>query len=428
MMKKIICLCLASLLTLSLIGCNANGDNSSSISNGSSQETESSGGQAQKPEAVKGINAVSPYQDEYVFLTNEMMTDWLKNYTYASAQPYSDMDKSFTNELYYPRENITLSWNDTLNCDYYVLLVDTNENMSSADMYQVIQPKKSIAGLLPSTEYYWKVIGFKGEEKATVSNVFHFTTVSTPRTIKIEGLSNTRDIGGYMTSFGKKVNYGLVYRCGGTENTTDLGRAQIAQYGIKTEIDLRGVRAHYEGWGDVLYNAADKTITDYCVENGSWLGQSITYKVYWSPFYAYNDATSLNDVFVADYHSEEMAHFNDKQIVNILKEFANESNYPIIFHCSAGRDRTGTVAGVLSALLGVSEEDLYIDYETSFFAYVGSAEKPNVAGMISNFSSILNYLYTFEGTTLADKTANYLMTYGMTQQEIDTIREIMLED
>ncbi len=410
-MKKLVCLILALLICFSFVGCNPNENQNEN-----------------PPSAEQYITAVTPANKEYVFLTNDLMTEWLKNYTYASSQPYSDMDKSFTNELYYPRDNVTLSWKDALNCDYYVLLVDTNENMSSADMYQVIQPEKNVAGLLPSTEYYWQVVGFNGAEKATVSNVFHFTTASTPRTIKIEGLSNTRDIGGYMTSFGKKVNYGLVYRCGGTENTTDLGRAQIAQYGIKTEIDLRGVRAHYEGWGNVLYNENDKTITDYCIENGSWLGQSITYKVYWSPFYAYNDATSINDVLVTDYHPEEMAHYNDKQLVTILKEFANVDNYPIIFHCSAGRDRTGTVAAVLSALLGVGEEDLYIDYETTYFSYVGSEEKPNVASMISNFRSILNYLYTFEGITLADRTANYLKTYGMTQDEIDTIRNIMLED
>ena len=42
--------------------------------------------------------------------------------------------------------------------------------------------------------------------------------------------------------------------------------------------------------------------------------------------------------------------------------FLDPANYPIDFHCIAGQDRTGAVAFILNALLGVEEEELYLDW------------------------------------------------------------------
>ncbi len=416
-MKKIICLCLASLLTLSLIGCNGTGDSSVSIDSSSgSQEIESSGSQEQEEEVVKDINAVYPSQGEYVFLTNDRMTEWLNSYTHGSTAEVALEDKFM--ELYYPKESITLSWSDKIGCDFYALYFDTNEDMSTAEVYQVTETKKDVTGLYVATDYYWRVVGFKNGEIATISNLYHFATASTPRTIYVDGLSNTRDLGGYMTSYGKQVKQGLVYRCAKTEMVTDLGRKQIAEiYGIKTEIDLRGAFPLQKDPTSPWYSMAEEEVCLEHVKNGSSLGAGVTYKYFWTPSYAVGAFTSLK-------YSEE----NDRQFVTVMKEFANEANYPIIFHCAAGRDRTGTIGCVLNALLGVSERALYIDYETSFFAMDATNDKPPVASKIVEFESILGYLYTFEGETLADKTANYLMTYGMTQEEVDTIRNIMLED
>ncbi len=403
-MKKIICLFLTLLISCSFVGCGSNDNTQSEPS----------------------ITAVTPYQGEYVYLTNDLMTEWLSDYYYTSSSEVAVQEK--LEELYYPKESITLSWEDTADCDYYVLLFDTKENLSTAQMFQTTQVKKEFANLYVNTDYFWRVVGYKNGEKVTVSDLFNFTTVSTPRTIYVDGLSNTRDIGGYMTVFGKKVKQGLIYRCAKTEGTTDLGRQQIKDvYGIKTEIDLRAAVPHYLTW-DGFYSSGEEKAVETCRINGSWLGDSVVYKDFWCPYYANGDAMGLNDTFVNEWHTEEQKHINDKQLVTILKEFANVDNYPIIFHCSAGRDRTGTLACMINALLGVADEDLHIDYETSFFAKDATLDYPYVPSFITTFESIIGYLQSFEGENLAEKTANYLMTYGMTQAEIDTIREIMLED
>ncbi|MBR5632533.1 MAG: tyrosine-protein phosphatase, partial [Clostridia bacterium] len=51
----------------------------------------------------------------------------------------------------------------------------------------------------------------------------------------------------------------------------------------------------------------------------------------------------------------------------------NPDNYPIYLHCSLGRDRAGTLAYLISALVGVELIDLQRDYETSFFSVTGTS-------------------------------------------------------
>ncbi len=416
-MKKIIGLCLASLLTFSLIGC------------GSKDEEEKESTPSSEVEEVieeeKAINAVYPAQGEYVFLSNDYVTDWVKNYTQGSASEIALKDKF--EEVYYPKEKITLSWSDKENCDYYAVYIDTKKDFSSAKAYQVTDPQIDLTDLYVAKDYYWYVVGFKNNKGATVSNRFHFATASTPRAVYIDGVSNTRDVGGYMTSYGKQVKQGLVYRCAKTEGVTELGKKQVAEiYGLKTELDLRGAFALQKDPTSPYYSMAEEEICLEHLDNGSSLGENVAYKYCWTPSYVFDVVPGFTSLKYLDPVTNEYE--NDKQFVKIMREFANEDNYPIMFHCSAGRDRTGTLACMLNALLGVGEEDLYIDYEFSYLAMDATNDKPVVSVKLAEFTSILNYLRSFDGETLADKTANYLMTYGMTQAEIDTIRRIMLED
>ncbi len=55
----------------------------------------------------------------------------------------------------------------------------------------------------------------------------------------------------------------------------------------------------------------------------------------------------------------------------IFELLADESNYPIYYHCNAGADRTGTLTFLINGLLGVSYEDLTRDFETTSFSICG---------------------------------------------------------
>lgn len=119
-------------------------------------------------------------------------------------------------------------------------------------------------------------------------------------------------------------------------------------------------------------------------------------------------------------------------LVTAIRTFANEENYPIYMHCQIGRDRTGTLAFLINALLGVEEADLQLDYELSFMSKSGCADfKDGIAPstfMGDHFWSLYRYIdnYKDEGT-LSEKTEQFMLDIGVTTEEIASIKTIMLE-
>ena len=103
-------------------------------------------------------------------------------------------------------------------------------------------------------------------------------------------------------------------------------------------------------------------------------------------------------------------------------ELLKPSNYPIVFHCIGGVDRTGTFAFMLNALLGVDEEELVRDYEMSFIKGAG-VDKIHYGW----FDSLLKATHALPGNTLADKFKQYFISLGFTEAQVDKVREFLLE-
>jgi hypothetical protein len=113
-----------------------------------------------------------------------------------------------------------------------------------------------------------------------------------------------------------------------------------------------------------------------------------------------------------------------------VKVFADPENYPILMHCSAGRDRTGCLSFVLQALCGASREDIIRDYELSFLSVNGcSDDAGTVVFMNAQLDRTLNYIEEIGGgDTFAESVENFLLEIGVTEEEIASIREILIED
>ena len=263
---------------------------------------------------------------------------------------------------------------------------------NDADIDSGVTLENAFAG----TKYYWQVIAELVGGDKVYSPIFDFKTADTLRTVTIDGVSNTRDIGGYETAYGY-VKQGLVYRSARLESITAAGLTTLkTKFGVKTDLDLRGV--------------PESTTAPNC-QNPAGLDNYYTYT---TPQYALVGETGF------DYSG----HYEN--VRNIMSKFADKNNYPIDFHCAVGRDRTGTIASLLKAVLGYSEIDIINDYFTSMFATTGAWDKRMTNMQQATFMNILTYLRSFDGDTLADKTANYLINKcGMTQDQIDAIRNIM---
>ena len=190
-----------------------------------------------------------------------------------------------------------------------------------------------------NTDYYWQVIATKNDDSLVYSDIFNFSVVSLPRTILIEGVSNTRDLGGNVGLNGKRMQEGLIYRGMGLEAITTKGENEFKnELGIKTEIDLRNVGEGTENFLNLSNYYHYPSPLDYYSNSGNvwgieWLG----------------DGTLVPN------------------FGNAVKVLADKNNYPVYFHCSVGRDRTGWMGLCLNLLCGVSEEVALKEFCLSLF-------------------------------------------------------------
>lgn len=248
--------------------------------------------------------------------------------------------------------------------------------------------------LKKATTYYLRVvIVADGEEKTSDPILFGVRDLG-PRVMKIDGIHNVRDLGGYVTPEGRTVQ-GIIYRGGALSpesyypnvGLTDAGKAYMKDtLKIKTDFDLR--------------NAAQNN----GLTTSPLTGATLEY---------YN----------ADGYDTGIA--NKETYRKIFAALSDENRYPVYLHCTGGADRTGTVSFLLNALLGVSETDLVKDYEYTSFSIYG--ERNSKGGEPAyRFAELVAAIKAYSGETLAEKTEKYLLSAGVTETQIYNIRAIML--
>lgn len=321
-------------------------------------------------------------------------------YIVASSYTINITDTYYTKEDCFAPKDVVISW-DCIgkDADSYILKIGEKADLSDARSYQALSEGIVLSDLYAGTHYYYQVIAVY-DNKMVESKIFDFVTADLPRTISIDGVSNTRDIGGYKTSDGKhRVRQGMIYRGAAIDDLSEEAKQTMLEtYGIKTDLDLRGQLKE------------------------SSLGDSVNYVNVSAPHYAQKHAAHA--IFRKSYKDA---------LVTAIRTFANEENYPIYMHCQIGRDRTGTLSFLINALLGVEEKNLQLDYELSFMSKSGCNDfKDGIVPstfMGDPFASLYNYIdrYADEGT-LAEKTEQFMLDLGITAEEIAAIKSIMLED
>ena len=123
--------------------------------------------------------------------------------------------------------------------------------------------------------------------------------------------------------------------------------------------------------------------------------------------------------YVGDHSS---GHYdNPAEIKNFFNILADVNNYPLDFHCSIGKDRTGCMAYLIEALCGMSEEDIYRDYLFSNFAKISGICEPK--DIDDRYGKTIN---DYEGANLQEKTYNYLNNVvGIEKAQLDSVISIL---
>ncbi|MBQ8428478.1 MAG: tyrosine-protein phosphatase [Clostridia bacterium] len=326
-------------------------------------------------------------------LANDAVAAFAENYQKGDAAEYAFQGDQ------YAMKGATLQWEEMDGATSYQLLLSREKDMSGATVVQTTETAVTLQDLFVAKRYYWQVIGVTkaGEEK---SKVQQFVTADTPRTISIEGVSNTRDIGGRIGLDGRRVKQGMLYRGARLNDVTEAGKRQALEtYGIKTDLDLR----NSEEVGDMTTSP---------------LGEEVRYVNISCPYYADGGMS----IFI-----------RTAELAQVLKEFAKEENYPMLYHCSIGRDRTGTISMLIEGLLGVSEQDILMDYEMSFFS--GCIDETPVEKMLGYIEATMTRVRypdiyspeSKEDVPFATCCEEFMLSIGVTAEEIAAIRNIMLE-
>jgi protein-tyrosine phosphatase len=176
------------------------------------------------------------------------------------------------------------------------------------------------------------------------------------REIHLKGTSNTRDIGGYQTSDHRTLRWRQIIRSENLSRLTASDFQQLEELGVKTVIDLRTDREHEQS----------PTV---------WQGDHPP------RFYHFPIGDAHNDWFNAQRKLLKGNRFTEEQSLEHMVEgyrmiadegpssfrklmdlVLDQSNWPVLIHCSAGKDRAGVATALILEALGVDRETIMEDY------------------------------------------------------------------
>ena len=352
---------------------------------------------------------------------------------FLSEVTYPDRDYSYTKIMeYYGGYNGNLGEGETVKSDKpseYTIrwtadaaageltfeLKDQTWDWSSKETVVAGESYVNVTNLCPNAHYSYKVTAANG----TVMTEGEFDTYGSIHQVYFKhSVRNARDMGGWKTYDGTKmVKYRQIYRGGRLETSTisKSGKKALLAEGIRAQLDIRS---------DSDWNT-EPTLPELA-------------------FCAPNIKTGGDSMLKQD--GGEKTRQCMQFIIDCLKE-----NKPVYFHCSLGRDRTGTLGMIILGLLDVVEGDISKEYEVTYFSPRGwSIATSESYTKFQNYRTKWAYApaaeYIWEGKypngtyTFNDdvndpaydkfsvRVEKYLLDIGISQADIDAYREMMLVD
>ncbi len=172
--------------------------------------------------------------------------------------------------------------------------------------------------------------------------------------VELEGIFNLRDLGGYATVDGRRVRAGCLFRSDELHTLTEADLEVVANLGVRVVYDLRN---QYER--DLRPNPSfdGVVVHERQAPPQDTSGMTLEEKLIAGVAPAQADDDEFGDVYIA------LLTYLGKELGHIVELAADAAQRPLLFHCVAGKDRTGITAAILLGLLGVDDETILDDYE-----------------------------------------------------------------
>lgn len=338
---------------------------------------------------------------------------YLKSSNYEDTTPYNG-----NMSLSIPAATV-LKWSGS-NISKYKVNLYSDENLGHLEASYVTKKKElNFYNEKLNQKYYWNVTDMKGKVVSETSSFKNSIEVAGPRNLNVDGVENFRDIGGWgkMTENGYKryMKQGMIYRSGRfNEDKAETVNVTVSEEGInelinnlkiKTEIDLRRSSTNEIG-------SLTKSV----------LGEDVKYVNLPMLYEGKNILTYVGKASGKDTYDYD----NPKMIKDFFDILAEDANYPINFHCSIGKDRTGCLSYLIEGLMGFDIEVMYRDYMFTNFSNAGMCK------LDDDILASTRYGYTlanYTGETMQEKVFNYLKDeIGVEESKLNHIIEILKED
>ncbi len=205
-----------------------------------------------------------------------------------------------------------------------------------------------VEGLSSDTRFYFSLRDDRTGEEVIVAE----------RLLPLEGTHNFRDLGGYRTQNGGRVRWGMIYRSDHLGDLTEDDLRYLHHLDIRLVCDFRGDE-EVESHPDRLPEIDPPRRINPSISNPAFSPSRIRHAVQ-SGNEENIDFTELliegNRIFVRDGIAQYRA---------LFRSLSNPEDVPLLFHCTAGKDRAGLAAALILHVLGVPRETIMADYMLS---------------------------------------------------------------
>lgn len=209
------------------------------------------------------------------------------------------------------------------------------------------------------------------------------TTLIAERQLPMEGGYNFRDIGGFKTKEGKYTKWGKIFRSDDLTHLTEMDLQYLSSVPLTTIVDFRSQQE--------IADAADK--------NPSSVKNNVQLSIAPGNLSNANQLASLPEKEMEQFMMDLNEHLATDSIAidaykQLFQMLQSGTDSPLMYHCSAGKDRTGMATALIFHSLGVDEQTIEQDYLASNY-YLGDKyaalkkEHPNLVALLEVRSKYL---------------------------------------
>lgn len=217
-------------------------------------------------------------------------------------------------------------------------------------------------------------------------------------------MDNMRDIGGYTVKNNKKIAYHKVIRSNVPDKISCKEINKLIEMKINTIIDLR-----------TSQEIEDKPIK---------LFQNNLFKCYHCNIKGGDKIPVSKQLVVSSY----LDMLNEKEAMKKIFKIIANAKTGVLYYCNAGKDRTGVVTAILLSVVEVQEEEIIRDYQLSNTEFIKKYKQGCTKEIAEIITPKAEYMQKFleEFKVKYGNACNYLLTLGVTEEEINKIKEKLI--